>query len=45
MGKESKKTFVDFIYAQSKKVPGVGKYNPHISLDKIARPMKTKGHY
>ena len=44
LNKEKKKTFGDKIAEQSKKTPGVGKYDPHLAIDKVARPMKS-GRY
>ena len=42
ISKSEKRSFVDQALLKSKKVPGVGKYDAHIALDKVARPMKSR---
>jgi hypothetical protein len=32
--------FIDKILNKAKDLPGVGKYDPHLSIDKCSRPMK-----
>ena len=41
ISKGKKESFFDHAIAKSKKLPGVGKYEAHTALDKIARPMKA----
>jgi tRNA(Ile2) C34 agmatinyltransferase TiaS len=38
--KDKKKLFTDRIVEKSKMLPGVGKYDAHLSMDKTSRPMK-----
>tara|TARA_B100000780_G_C20948189_1_gene378232 strand:+ start:416 stop:691 length:276 start_codon:yes stop_codon:yes gene_type:complete len=44
ISKEKKKTFADKIQERSKKTPGIGRYDPHLAIDKVSRPMKS-GRY
>ena len=44
IGKGKRKNFCDKIIDQTKFIPGVGKYDAHLSLDKVFRPMKFKGY-
>ncbi len=44
IGKDKKKNFCDIAMSRTKYVPGVGKYNPQVSIDKCSRPMKSKGY-
>ena len=42
IGTSKKESFTEKIMAKSKKLPGVGQYNSHSSLDKVSRPyMKS----
>lgn len=38
--KNKKTLFTDRITEKAKGIPGVGKYNAHLALDKTCRPMK-----
>jgi hypothetical protein len=40
IGKSKKRPYFDGVQDRARKVPGAGAYNAHISLDKVARPMK-----
>jgi hypothetical protein len=40
ISKKPKDSFFDDAIKEAKKKPGVGKYDPHIALDKISRPMR-----
>ena len=40
--KNSKKTFADIIKVNAKKTPGVGKYDAHLSIDRVSRPMNKR---
>jgi hypothetical protein len=40
--KTKKVLFTDKITEKAKHSPGVGKYNPHLSIDKTSRPMMKR---
>ena len=40
LGKQKKILFSESLERQKKQIPGVGKYDTHLALDKVARPMK-----
>jgi len=40
--KEKKELFVDAAARKSKGIPGVGRYDPHLALDKVARPVMRR---
>ena len=43
LGKEKKELYVEKACNSKKAIPGVGKYNSHLALDKVYRPtMKSK---
>jgi hypothetical protein len=43
ISKGKKEMYTETIQKKSKKLPGVGQYNSHISLDKVSRPyMKAR---
>ena len=42
MPKDKKTSFADKIIKSNKFKPGVGKYDPHLSLDKVYRPSMGK---
>ena len=44
MSKSKKKMYTDSVVDWAGKLPGVGQYQSHTALDKVARPMKTKMH-
>jgi hypothetical protein len=41
IGKEKKVLFTESHLEKKKVIPGVGKYENHLALDKVARPMKS----
>ena len=42
--KSKRNMYTETVVAWAKKLPGVGQYQNHIALDKVARPMKTRGY-
>jgi len=44
MAKEKKEGFCETMAKRKKNVPGVGRYDAHLALDKVSRPMKSKGY-
>lgn len=40
IGKDKRSSFLDAAQRMARKTPGVGAYNSHLSMDKVARPMK-----
>jgi len=40
LNKAPKESFADKVIKKGKTSPGVGKYNYHLVLDKVARPMR-----
>ena len=40
IGKNKRRSFLDAAQVMAKKTPGVGAYNSHLAIDKVARPMK-----
>ena len=44
IAKGERRTMFDQIIKNQKKLPGVGKYQSHVALDKVARPMRPAKH-
>lgn len=40
IAKNKRSSFLDAAQGMARKTPGVGAYNSHLSMDKVARPMK-----
>jgi hypothetical protein len=36
--------YTESLEKSKKNIPGVGKYDQHLALDKVARPMKSHRH-
>ena len=44
IAQQKKEGFCEVIARKKKTVPGVGRYDAHLALDKVSRPMKSKGY-
>ena len=44
IAKQKKEGFCEAIARRKKIIPGVGRYDAHLALDKVSRPMKSKGY-
>jgi ribosomal protein S17E len=44
LNKEVRETFTAVIIKKTKKQPAPGQYQSHIALDKVSRPMKSRGY-
>lgn len=40
IGRAKKRPYFEGVQEKAKKIPGPANYNAHLSLDKVARPMK-----